>query len=188
MACTCRAASSGACLCEFTSVESVAGNTLVDALTPVVDCVRDLYTQLGLRAYEVSLVWTRWTGQERGVGNEYVVWVERLLPTPKLSDLSALTLELKEIGTNEQGALTVTELSGRFSEDLLMGRGGPLPLGEEIPPDTNFFWEVSLPVSAGAIRRRFTPASAPSRRPGSFDWEVRLMQQDSARLRDGRLL
>lgn len=189
MACACGSKSAGApCLCAFTRVEDVVGATLVDALGPTIDCVRDLYTSLGLRAYEVSLVWTRWTGQERGVGNEYLVEVQTLLPTPKLSELSAITLELKEIGSNEQGSLTVTELSSRYSEDLLMGRAGPVPLGERIPSDTQFFWEVFLPTQKGeGIRRRFTPASAPSRRPGNFDWEIKLVEQEVPRLRDGRL-
>lgn len=189
MSCACASASSGgACLCEFTRVEDVVGTTLIDSLGGVVDCVRDLYTTLGLRTYEVSLVWTRWTGGERGVGNEFVVQVLPLLPTPKLSDLSSLELQLKEIGSNEQGTLTVTELSSRYTEDLLLGRAGPLVSGEAIPPDVNFFWEVFLPSKRGeGIRRRFTPASAPSKRPDSFDWEIRLMQQDEARQRDGRL-
>ncbi len=190
MACSCAAATLGLeCLCgAFTSVEDALGNTLVDALAPTIDCVRDLYTELGLRSYQVSLVWTRWTGGERGRGNEYIVEVLPLLPTPKLSELTGLEQELKEIGLNEQGNLTVSELSLRFTEDLLMGRGGPLPPGQPIPPDVNFFWEVYLPEKRGSgIRRRFFPASAPSRNGGEFEWSITLKEQEGQRLRNGGL-
>lgn len=191
MACMCggQLGPNGNCFCgQFTAVEDVIGETLTEALGPVVDCVRDLYTQLGARAYQVSLVWTRWTGRERGVGNEYVVEVFPLLPTPLISDLMGVALELKPIGSNEQGDLTVTELSPRYDEDLLLGRAGPVPKGRAIPGDVSFFWEVYLPDRRGhGVRRRFTPSSAPSKRPLGFEWEIKLRQQEEPRLRDGSL-
>src|SRR5581483_8497539 len=87
---------------EFTTVEAAQAQpmgTLIDQLTPTVDCLRDLQTQLGARQYEVTLVWTRWTGGERGVGDEYVVTALPMLPTPLVSDLdSTLRRELQSIG------------------------------------------------------------------------------------------
>ena len=190
MACRCGCEShGGACLCgSFTKVEDVVGGTLVEALGGTIDCVRDLYTSLGLRTYQVSLVWTRWTGGARGVGNEYIVQVLPLLPTPKLGELTALELELKEIGMNEAGTLSVSELSPRFTEDLLMGRAGPMAPGQPLPPDVEFFWEVFQPERAGSgIRRRFFPSSVPNKSAGGFEWTISLKEQEGARQRDGRL-
>jgi hypothetical protein len=174
--------------CLFTTAEQVLGHTLIDGLAGTVDCLRDLYTTLGLRSYQVQLVWTRWSSGERGIGQEFVVAVEPLLPTPKLNGLGGVARELRELGTNEQGSITVSEIALRYGEDLLLGRGGPLPLGEAIPADVSFFWEIYLPTGNGeGIRRRFTPNGAPERQPGKFQWSVRLVESEGARLRDGRL-
>jgi hypothetical protein len=190
MACLCGAENAGGpCLCEFTSLEQVVGGTLIDSLSPAIDCVRDLYTQLGLRSYQVNLVWTRWTGGERGVGQEYVLAAQALLPTPKLMGLGGVQIEQKELGANEQGSVTVSEISMRYTEDLLMGRAGPVPEGAQIPLDVSFFWEVLLPSAGapGGIRRRFTPSGAPERNSGKFEWSIRLTETEGARLRDGRV-
>jgi hypothetical protein len=167
-------------------VEDVVGATLIDALAPAIDCARDLYTSLGLRTYQVNLVWTRWSGGERGVGQETVLAVETLLPTPKLSGLGAVAIELKELGSSEQGSVTLSEISLRYSEDLLMGRGGPLPLGEPIPFDVQFYWELALPVGDGtAIRRRLTPNGVPERSGGKLQWSIQLNETEGRRARDG---
>lgn len=190
MPCSCGASTGGgqACSCApFTLVEDVVGQTLIDELSDIVDCARDIYTSLGLRTYQVSLVWTRWTGGERGRGQEYLLQELPLLPTPKL-DLASVALELKELGMNEQGTITVTQLSARYDEDLLMGRAGPLPKGQDLPVDVNFFWEVYTPEQRGrGVRRRFFPAGAPSKDAGAFQWTMRLTEQEGERQRNGAL-
>lgn len=172
--------------CLFTTVDSVLGRTLIDSLAPTVDCARDLFTSLGVRSYQVNLVWTRWSGGERGVGQEYVAATQTVLPTPKLAGLGGVQIELKELGSNEQGSIELSQISLSYSEDLLLGRGGVVPEGESIPFDVSFFWELALPIGGGqSIRRRFTPSAPPERRGGSLDWLVRLVETEGARRRDG---
>jgi hypothetical protein len=183
------ASQSTGCACgAFTTVESVLGYTVIDMLAPAVDCARDLYTQLGLRTYAVTLVWTRWSGGSRGRGQEFIVGTFAILPTPMVPDLTALSLELKEIGMNEQGSLTVSQISPRFGEDLLMGRDHVIPTGSKIPSDMDFFWEIYMPSPDGkGIRRRFFPSSAPSLDAGKFEWTIQLKEQEGSRARNGRL-
>lgn len=190
MACSaCAQGSGGTCSCVFTPLEDVAGSTLIDSLVATVDCARDLYTSLGMRSYQVSLVWTRWSGGERGVGQEFVIETQDILPIPKMAGLGGVAIELKELGSNEQGSVTLSEISLRYAEDLLMGRGGPVPLGQPIPFDVSFYWEIALPLGASgqALRRRFTPSGAAERKAGSFEWTIRLVETEGARRRDGGL-
>lgn len=188
MACNCSASTGSGLPCScapFTLVEDVVGHSLVDELGEVVDCVRDLYTSIGLRTYQVSLVWTRWSGGERGRGQEFIAQEMPLLPTPLLM-LDGVELQLKELGLNEQGKITVSQLSPRFTEDLLLGRDGPIQRGRDLPPDVNFFWEVYTPERRGTgVRRRFFPAGVPSKNAGKFEWTIELTSQEGARLRDG---
>lgn len=188
MTCACRAAALGEpCTCAFTLPEEHVGQTLVDSLVPTVDCIRDLYAELGLRPYQIMLVWSRWSGGERGRGQESVLAIWPILPTPKLQDLSAVRTQLIEIGQNEQGTVRVEQISMRYSEDLLLGRGGPLPEGREIPRDVSFYWEVLLPDGVGSgVRRRFFPVSVPSRNAMKFEWALELREIEGPRDRDGR--
>jgi len=173
--------------CGLCGSQSQPMGTLIDMLTPTVDCLRDLMTQLGARQYEVSLVWTRWSGGERGVGDESLVRALPMLPTPLVSDLdSTLRRELVSIGMNEGGNLRVSELSPRLNEDLLLGRAIIGPLGSEIPADVSFYWEVFFPrVGSAGVRRRFFPRSPPNKNPTRFQWSIDLMKQDEDRGRDG---
>lgn len=173
---------------DFTQVEDVIGiGTVIDSLTPLVDCLRDLQTQLGARQYEVSLVWTQWTGGERGTGAESVVKVLPLLPTPMVSNLDdGLRRELQMIGMEEVGNIRIRELSPRFNEDLLLGQAVVVPLGARIPADMSFYWEVFFPrVGSAGVRRRFQPKSAPNKTPTNFEWSIELVKVSEDRGRDG---
>lgn len=158
--------------------------TLVASLVPCVDHIRDLYTSLGARVYEVALIHTRWTGGERGVGSEEVISDVPLLPTPRVSDLSAVQYQTYSLGGVEQGAINVSEISPRYTEDELMGR---LPQGGEIPLDQNFYWELRVPVSPGESgeRRRFVPVSIPGLDPLRFQWMITLVRAQQDRSRSG---
>jgi hypothetical protein len=180
----------GVCGCghgKFTLVDQAQQQgTLIDSLTPIVDCVRDIYTQLGARQYEVSLVWTQWTGGERGVGGENVVRTLQVLPTPLVGTLNALDRELQSIGIDEAGTLRVSEISPRFSEDLLIGKDLVVRTGDNLPVDMNFYWEIYFPRLDGfGLRRRFTPATAPNKDPTNFEWVVNLLKSSENRTRDG---
>ena len=177
-----------ACPQSFHEVdEQTIGNTLVANLTCTVDGIRDIYTTLGARQYQLSLVWTRWSGGERGVGDEDVVHREVLLPTPAVSALDAMDREVQMIGTQEVGKLKVSELSPRYSEDLLTGRSIVVRDGDPVPLDMNFYWEVFFPQQhTPGIRRRFTPISAPNKNPTGFEWTIMLERAVNDRSRDGQ--
>ena len=174
------------CLCpspSFTKISDLELGGVVGQLTNCVDGVRDIYTQLGARTYEVRLVWSRWTGGERGVGEEYVFHEELIQPTPLIADLAALDRELTQVGLAELGKLRVTQISPRYTERTLLGQLNEVAL----TPDTSFYWEVSRPAHEGerAVRRRFFPASPPSYKATDFDWSIVLVRAHGDRLPDG---
>lgn len=171
---------------RFTLVDKVVGQTLVDRLTPTVDRIRDIYTRLGARQYTVTLIWTRWAGGVRGAGEEFVIKECMIQPTPDIGDLTELANEVQMIGPEETGTLEIKEISPRFNEDLLMGRGGVVREGDPIPDDVSFYWEVMFPrPDASVARRRFVPASAPNKDPTGFDWQIKLAKASEDRARDG---
>lgn len=160
--------------------------TLVYSLTGCVDSIRDLYTCFGARAYQVSLIWTRWSGGERGEGVEEVIRRELILPTPKVAELTSLRRDLQPIGIDEVGSLRVSEISPRFNEDILVGRSDS---GEPIPEDQSFFWEIEFqrPPGQQGVRRRFTTKSTPSYDPLRFQWQIDLLRSSEERTRSGAL-
>lgn len=186
MGCSC-SVTPCACSKTFTQVgPATLQNSLAASLTCAVDSVRDLYTSLGVRNYRVSLVWTRWSGGERGVGAEYVVCEETILPTPLVSDLKALQVEVSEIGSDEDGQITVSQISPRYTELTLMGQGKLSAPGEEIPEDVQFYWEIFYPQKdGGGLRRRMTPKSAPNYHATKFEWTINLLKQEDNRTAAG---
>lgn len=182
MACSACCNSPCSCGCgSFTTGRS--SGSLVSSLIPCVDSIRDLYTQFGARPYQVMLVWTRWSGGERGVGVEEVVREELLLPTPKLGDMAALSRDLSPVGVDEVGSVRIAEISARFTEDYLVGRCDD---GGAIPEDQNFYWEVRFPRADGfGPRRRFVPKSAPMLDSTKFQWSISLLKVSEDRMRSG---
>jgi len=183
MAC-CSSCGSQVCRCDPTVLDSrTVGGTLLASLAPTVDCIRDLYTSFGARPYQVSLVWTAWSGGKRGHGVESVVREEMVLPTPKVSDLTDLSRELSSIGVDEVGSVRVSEISVSYGEDRLLGRGDD---GTKIPDDQNFYWEIRAPQSSGdSVRRRFVPKAAPTKDAMSFQWKISLLKVSEDRTRGG---
>ncbi len=169
---------------KFTTVnaQQVKG-TLVRSFVPLADSLRDLLTKFGLRTYRVSIIRVQWSGGRRGVGAPVVIASEDILPTPKISDLTALTEFVQPVGQDEIGGIEVSKISGRYTEDQLRGLGAG---GEEIPADQEVFWEVAYPDPASStfIARRFQVRSAPTFSPGSFQWTVRLERSHEDRNRD----
>lgn len=163
------------------------GETLAFQLVDTADVVRDLYTTFGLRPYAVNLVRTRWAGGRRGLGAEEIVTSIPILPTPLVSDLTALTEINTPIGLDETGEILLQEVSGRFTEDQLRGQEVP---GETIPVDQNFFYEIEFPPACAGRegeRRRFTIKGAPMYYADRFQWQVRLEKQRQDRARNGDL-
>lgn len=180
MSCACGA---DPCACgPFTVLDADnVRSTLARELIPVIDCARDLFTSLGVRSYQVMLVKTQWSGGERGRGQESVVWEQMLLPTPKVAELTSIRRDLEALGTIEAGTLRVSEISARYSEDLLTGLGED---GSKLPKDMQFYWEVNF-ISPGtpSIRRRFIPKAAPSLNLAKIQWVVDLVKVSDDRLR-----
>lgn len=161
--------------------------TLARKLIPVVDRIRDLNTQFGLRPYIVRIIRTRWSGGQRGDGVENVVYEAPILPTPLISDLSGLTEIVQPVGLDEVGAIVVSEVSGSYTEDYLLGRGSA---GESIPADEQFYYEIEFPRPGNqpGERRRFFPRSAPTYQPARFQWTVTLERSHEDRSRSGEPL
>ncbi len=158
-------------------------NALIPSLTGVVDDIRDIYTQLGARPYEVTLIWTQWSGGDRDRGVEQVVKQCPLLPTPKVSDLANLNKEIMSIGSEEVGGIRVSEISPRFTEDQLIGFSDD---GTPVPSDMNFYYEVFFPRAKGpGVRRRFTVNGAPNYNPTRFQWWIDLQRAYEDRTRQG---
>lgn len=160
-------------------------DTLAGRLINPVDKLRDLLTRAGLRPYIVRLVWTRWSAGRRGYGTEEIDREEMLLPTPKIAELSSMDLPQLSIGGEEVGDLFLEQISARYTEDYILGRG---PDGDPIPPDQNFYYEIEFPQENGVfpgIRRRFTPSGAPNRSAGGFQWKLMLRKQIADRARNG---
>ena len=161
-------------------------NTLAQRLIPCVDHIRDLYTKFGVRPYIIRQVWTRWSQGERGEGVEDVVRTVMILPTPRIDALTALDKQSTVIGDEEFGELMVSEISGRYTEDELCGRG---PQGESIADDLNFYYEIEFPDQHNehgpATRRRFSVSGVPSYSADTFQWKMLLMRAGENRLRNG---
>ena len=161
------------------------GRTIISALNPVADILRDLKTEpFGARPYQVHQVWTRWSGGTRGEGVEEVIAERLILPTPKVADLKGLSATQQMIGQLENGALEVSEISPRYTEEELRG----LETGfEEIPGDQSFYWEIMFPRADGAPvpRRAFSTNSAPSYDATNFQWTIRLVRARRDREFDG---
>jgi hypothetical protein len=172
---------------SFTSLRGVSlGSTLIRKLVPTVDKLRDLATKFGIRPYEVHVIRTRWSGGERGVGEEYIVQDVMILPTPKVSDLTGLNIQIESIGSIEAGSLRITQISMAYTEDQLSGKdsNGNPPGDEE-----QVYYEIYIPGSDGTlangVRRRFTIISAPTLKAGSVQWQVMLGRTAGDRDRAG---
>ena len=169
---------------KFTGTE--ANQTLASRLAPVADKLRDLNTRFGRRNYNVTIYRTRWSGRVRGQGEESVIFQQDILPTPALADLGSLTELATLHGLDESGSIQLSEISHRFTEDILMGVD---PEGFE-PLDTdNVYYEIEFtrPDGRPGAKRRFELRGAPTYRPDQFQWFISLEQIDANRFRDGEL-
>lgn len=166
---------------DFNYKESMLGE-----LMECVDCIRQIPVELGARPYRVFLIWTRWSGEERGEGVESLIREEEILPVPKIQEMASVQLQLLDIGMDEQGSLQVSQISPRYTENQLLGRN---PDGSGIADNETFSWEVRLDkgdVSDLKKRRRFMVKGVPSFKAESLQWSVNLIRAGSDRQHDGR--
>ena len=161
------------------------GGTLAQKLIPIADNVRNLYTRFGLRTYKVRIVRVRWSGGKRGRGVAHVSSTLDILPTPRVQDLSALTEVLEPIGVDESGVLTVSEISGRYTDDQLRYLSDD---GDQPGPDEEVFYEIEYPQPdgyGGDVIRRFTLRGAPDYSASRYQWTIRLERSQEDRTRQG---
>jgi hypothetical protein len=153
--------------------------TFAEGMGAIVDDVRSLVSDMGLRPYRVFSVLVRWSGGEVGRG-EPVSFEREFVPTPKLIEPS-VTSEPRSGGLVERGLATLTEISPRYTEDELRDL-----FGCDERPGVEIFVEVRVDARDGSTeRRRFAVSGMPFRDADGFQWVARLIRQDGGRRRDG---
>lgn len=98
---------------------------LAERLQPTVDRMRGRYENYGLRPNLVYMVWTKWTGDERGEGREYEVAKVKIVPTPKVDDLTKLSLSPFTGGTLPTGSIGLSQVTAVLTADNLKGLAVP---------------------------------------------------------------
>lgn len=160
------------------------GRSLVESLGGVVDDLRQLATDFGLRPYRVFSVVVKWTGGSSGRGDAVVASERELLPTPKLVDTTGLRGEASPAGAFNRGSIRLREVSPRYTEDDVRALFHTQPL----PADTDGFIEVRIDSRDGITeRRRFVVRSVPFRDAQRFEWVVPLESQQGDRSRSGEV-
>lgn len=162
--------------------------TLTDRLQPTVDKIRQLYTDFGERPYRVFLVHQQWSGGVRGRGQPQDISRVEVLPTPRLLDMSGTTQVIHAFGLQEDGGVTIDQISLRFTEDDLLGKTPDLidPTNQRSGPEGfDFFWEIveARNTTPQPVRRRYVPNAVPVVMPDGFQWKVTLTKQEFNRSR-----
>lgn len=151
------------------------------SLQGLVDDLRRIPHEEGLRPYRVYLVWTR-----RDSAQVFQEFRRLELQPVKVSSLTDVALQLAAWGLNPEGQVRLSNISrAQVDEDDLRGLLGHGP----IPPDVQFFYEI---VRVGACdadrqprRRRFVLASLPHLDAPRFQYTVVLSDQEHARSPSG---
>ena len=161
--------------------------SLTQSLIPVADKLRGLLVQFGQRPYNISIIRTKWSGGERGVGAEILISQTYLDPTPRITDLTGVNEIASPAGLAEQGSILLSRISGSMTEEALRGLD---PAGNSIPQDEQFFYEIEFPHpqnGSPSTRRRFTYSSAPYFDAPGLQWRVELVKQRDDREYNGDL-
>lgn len=166
-----------------------AKRTLAHRFAGLADRTRQLATKFGLRSKRVFLVWTEWSGSERGEGEERERARHELLPTPLVSDLTSVALNPYAAGKLPVGSVRVSEISATLTFDQLSGTRVPGREGAgELPPNVDFFYEI---VEDGRgdpepVRQRFRRLAGPTRDEDNVAWSIVLERSSEDRDRHGR--
>lgn len=178
-----------------TKLHPIGSCSLVESLGSVVDDVRQIATDLGVRPYRVFSIVCFWSGGEVGRGTPSVIHETEFLPTPKLMETSGVRGSPRSGGVAERGDATLRQVSPRYTEDqvrALCGTGAATdaqgqPIG--VPPgakNIEIWIEVRVDSRDGDTqRRRFIVVGQPFRDAEKFEWRVTLMRQDQDRSRAG---
>lgn len=160
------------------------GRSLAEELGPVVDEVRQIATDLGMRPYRVFSVTVRWSGGTSGRGRAEVVSEVELLPTPRVIALDAMKARAMAAGVVIRGDIRMREVSPRYTEDEVRG----LFCADKQRPELDVFIEVRHDERDGKTdRRRFVVEVVPYRDLKRFEWVAVLSSQQGDRDRDGQV-
>ena len=167
-----------------------AKNSLANRLgTRVAPRLMQFATKFGLRSKRVFLVWTKFSGRERGEGNERVIARVELLPTPKVLDMSMLTYNPFSAGVLPVGAQRVDKVAVTYTMDQLMGKAVPgYKKGEEIPEPYDFYYEIQEDGRGDdpSMIQRFRIMGVPDRREGDCSWSLLLERTSEDPYRNGQ--
>lgn len=150
---------------------SEAKQSLAQRMGGRVDRLRQFATKFGVRPYRVFLTWVKWSGTERGEGDESVFMRKEILPTPKVDNLDTIALNPYSAGTLPMGSVRVSRISVSFTEDELSGR---ISGKDSIKDNLEFFYEI---VEDGrgdnpAHRQKYRLSAPPFRQAGKIHFVV----------------
>ena len=168
-----------------------ARQTFVERITRqggFVDRARGWATDIGARPFRVFLVWTVFTGEKRGAGEERVLERHEVHPRPRV-DFGSITRNPTLIGIVAAGSTRVDEVTLRYTFDALQGL--ELPNGRALPADrgkVSFFYEV---VEDGRgddppERPRFRLFNKPVRESENAQWSLILEPVSDQMQRSGQ--
>ena len=164
---------------DLGELEFRANRSLVESLGDVTDDIRQLYTDFGLRPYTVHVVRQRWTGGQIGRGEVQVVFDQPLLPSPEVVGIASIERTSTNAGRINRGDVTLYKVSPRYTEDQITRY-----FSTELRDDEEGFIEIRIDNRDGQTeRKRYVVVGTPERRPGRFEWVVRLRKQDRNRSR-----
>jgi len=134
------------------------------------------------------MVWSRWTGEERGEGDECILRRWELIPTPKM-DLSSISYTGTHVGRVPNGMVHMSEISLDFKADQLQGLWTPQGEAEDILPEPNdFYYEVVEDDRNENCNQRakYRIAAFPFLDAEAFMWRVTLERMSEDNERSGR--
>lgn len=158
--------------------------SILNRIGHVVDKARQVgEVRVGLRSRRVFLVWTLWSGAERGAGDEVEFRRMELLPTPRTTGIDAVARQSFSAGVLPEGSIRVELVSVRYTEEQLRGKVLP-PAGEcaeptvwdPAPANGSFFYELVEDGRGDELpsRQRYRLGSQVWRREGRVSWSFTL--------------
>ncbi len=151
---------------------------LADELVGVADIVHSaVHGALGTRPYSVDVVTRTWSGTRRGEGIVSEVAVP-ILPAPKWPRLGGNSM--RPSGQDEEGSVTVTEISQAYTEAELYHRP------QDLAQNVEFYWRTTEAHGLESAERWWVPTSPPKARRGdqegdTADWEITLRRVEDPR-------
>lgn len=165
-----------------------ASKTFANRFARTGDRLRQIATNFGIRPLRVCLVWTKWSGAERGEGTEQEVRRIEILPTPKVSSLDSVSYSIFHSGTLPVGSIRVEQVTESLTLDTLSGKVVPKKGEPTVPEPYSFFYEVREDGRGDnpPQRWKYRLLGVPFRRAGKVDWTMLLEKISEDPRRDGR--